>query len=303
MVVDDGHSVAVVGVQDRRGELQQRPVPPQRAVPAGVQAHSPGHQRKFVVAVGVGQVAGAYLGAGVPGAERGQGVAQAAEFQHLVGDRGEGVPAKAQLFEERELGMADAHFGDRVRRQVEQSGFVSRPLDDQRKDVVLGPPATPAEPQDGLGELHRLRVAQDGSVVPTVARVSDELTVPDPGARPFRPARREDAQQQAYLAAVPGLPEMVHQRFEQLALVTIGPRVAAVPGFQALPVELADALGVVPPGDPAAQEQFLRALPIAARHGQLGCDLPDPPIRGLGREVPFPGKLAHQVGGLLGHGP
>jgi hypothetical protein len=97
---------------------------------------------------------------------------------------------------------------------------------------------------------------------------------------------------------------MVHESFEQGALITAaGPDVAAVPGLQPLPVELADALRVVPPGDPGTEAKLVRALPVGTRRVELGPYLSGPPLRGIGPEVSFGGELAHQVLGLGNYRP
>lgn len=213
------------------------------------------------------------------------------------------MPAQSERFEPRVLRVADPHLGHGIRRQLEPPGLTSGPLHHQRQHVVLGALPAPPHPLDGLGELHRPGIAHHRPVVLPVAGVADELPVPHPRTtRHAGLSRREDGQQQADLPTVPGQPQVLDQHLEQAALVAAADTdFAAVPDLQPLPVELADALRVVAPGDPGALQELLVALPVAARGGQFGRDLPGPLLSGLGREVPFRDELSQQVGGLSGH--
>jgi hypothetical protein len=110
-------------------------VAPQGALGRGVHPQALGEHGQQVVAVGVGEVAGADLGAEVPAVERGGRVGDAADLQRHVADGRHRVPAQPQLGEPGELGVHQGHLQHGVARQLVQLRLGVAGGDQQRQDV------------------------------------------------------------------------------------------------------------------------------------------------------------------------
>ncbi|GAB6897234.1 hypothetical protein JCM9957A_03220 [Kineosporia succinea] len=65
-------------------------------------------------------------------------------------------------------------------RHREQLRLLSPDLHDERQDVETAPRAAPSEALGELGVAHVQGIADDPAVGPAVARVAQQLRVPDP---------------------------------------------------------------------------------------------------------------------------
>ncbi len=109
-MVGELHALGLVGMQHRGVELDQRAVEPEITGAPTVEPHPFGDDGEEVVAMRVGQVARADLGAHVPAVERRRGKPGAGGVQPHVADDRDGVPTQAELLEPWEPRVTQRHL-------------------------------------------------------------------------------------------------------------------------------------------------------------------------------------------------
>ena len=142
-------------------------------------------------------------------------------------------------------GFWERHLADQIPRQLEQPRGMARPFEDERQHVERPSGTAPAERLHLLGQVDADRIADDRPVRLPVARIADELRVPDPRTGVPRTRGREDCDQRTDLAAVRADPQMLEDRLERVLGAV---EVPAVLHLERSPVQPADAAHAVAPG-------------------------------------------------------
>ena len=289
VVVRHRHARHVERVLHRAHQLDHGPVAPQRALRTAVEAHPVRDDGQEVVALRVGQVAGADLGAEVPAVERRRRVGDAADRQRHVADRGHRVPPQPELGEPRELGVHERHLQHGVARQLVHLGDGTVGGDQERQHVEAAGwfGRLPAEGERVLGELHLPAVAADAARRRAVPGVAHQLVVEDAGAGPVGPVGREHGDRGPDPAAAGGRAQVCGALVGDGGRAPHGPPVAHVqPG----PVQPADAARRVAPRHPGAELDLGAGVHVGAGALDLGPHAPQPPPQrvrraGLGVEL------------------
>jgi len=224
-----------------------------------------------VVAVRVGEVAGADLGGHVPAVERRGRVGDAADVQAHVADRRNGVPAQSEVGEPCVVGVAQRDLEHRVGGHLEPAwrarGVLPAAGHDQREDVEASRRCRrePPERTGRLGEPDVARVTDDllGAVLGDrgVPGVAHELLVPDPGTRCVGGVGGQDGDRGPDASAAGRLAQVRDALGGHL--VGCGD-VTAVADVQAAPVEPTDAASGVAPGHAGAEGQLRAGVDVGA---------------------------------------
>src|SRR5258706_14951535 len=123
-------------------------------------------------------------------------------------------------------------------------------------------------------------IADDRTIRLTVARVADELRIPDAYARLSRGRRSEDSYHRADFPSIGRKPEMVNEGSIDLICCFC---MTHIPNGQRIPVKSANAARIITPGNFCPVCQFIIGLPIGSAIFDLPVNFGKPP--GIGSKL------------------
>ncbi len=255
VVIDNSDFCFIEGVENGPVEFDQSAIFPKSGRARGVEPKSAGNFGKEVVAIFIGEVAGADFCFHVPTAKGSGGKGEAANFEAHIGNDGKGDPAKVKRVEAGRIRMPDRNFERVLFRGRKEAGLFSRKGNHNRKKVEggaffgRGPTKFKAE----IGKIGLGRIAQDVSFPGAIAGISAELIIPDAGATPLGVGGRKYGDGRPDIAVVGGVLQVAEAAVVNL-LLRLG--VTCVQQVEFGPEESANAADAVAPSQPTAVLEF-----------------------------------------------
>jgi hypothetical protein len=172
------------------------------------------------------------------------------------------MPLEAEISEPRVIWVRKRHFHDDLRWEFKPFRFLAWHLDHKRKKIKRGAfPSLPAKFEECIGETDLRWIANDGLIFLYIARIANELWVPNANPQLARSRRGKDGDHRPEFAPIGRKLNMLKTGFKD---AFGGGEMSHVAYIQVPPLESPGAAYTVAPGKTRPQFQFFVAMRIGA---------------------------------------